>query len=398
MLDKLKDSNINYPLLLIFFFPSLLLFFAFLNYYAGYLSNVEGYLDRDGHTFGRDFAAYWTAAQFAIEGNLQDLYDYEIFANTIESRFGVTGLFWHYPPFYLMFITPLGALDYMTAYCVWTGITLILYLLSASLLAREHGRFWLVVLVLAPATLLNFFIGQNGFLTAALLFAGFYLLDKQPRLAGIMFGLLTFKPHLGLFIPLILILTKRWHTFISATLTMCALIIISLLLFGITPWLLMIDNLSALRTTMLEQGEGTFQRIMPTIFMSLRTAGVEISIAHMIQLTSSISILGLTAWLSYHFKPEPLLLFAWVAVASFLALPYAYVYDMTSFSLLVMVLSVLAIKHRPRNGEVIVLFVAWWIPFFAIFFNRKDIFIAPIILAIIAGFIYVKIWKIAREA
>jgi hypothetical protein len=160
----------------------------------------------------------------------------------------------------------------------------------------------------------------------------------------------------------------------------------------------MIDNLSALRTTMLEQGEGTFQRIMPTIFMSLRTAGVEISIAHMIQLTSSISILGLTAWLSYHFKPEPLLLFAWVAVASFLALPYAYVYDMTSFSLLVMVLSVLAIKHRPRNGEVIVLFVAWWIPFFAIFFNRKDIFIAPIILAIIAGFIYVKIWKIAREA
>ena len=39
------------------------------------------------------------------------------------------------------------------------------------------------------------------------------LLDARPVLAGVLFGLLAYKPQFGLLIPLVLIATGRWKTF-----------------------------------------------------------------------------------------------------------------------------------------------------------------------------------------
>ncbi|MGN5509364.1 glycosyltransferase 87 family protein, partial [Campylobacter coli] len=52
--------------------------------------------------------------------------------------------------------------------------------------------------------------GQNAFLTTALMGAGLAGLETRPWLAGVAFGLLTFKPHLGLLIPVLLLLNGRW--------------------------------------------------------------------------------------------------------------------------------------------------------------------------------------------
>ena len=56
-----------------------------------------------------------------------------------------------------------------------------------------------------PATFINLFHGQNGFLNAALLGAALLALDRRPVVAGILFGLLSYKPHLGLLVPLALL-------------------------------------------------------------------------------------------------------------------------------------------------------------------------------------------------
>ncbi len=41
-------------------------------------------------------------------------------------------------------------------------------------------------------------------------------LDKRPVLAGILFGLLAYKPQFGLLIPFVLAASGRWRTFAAA--------------------------------------------------------------------------------------------------------------------------------------------------------------------------------------
>ena len=51
----------------------------------------------------------------------------------------------------------------------------------------------------------NGLVGQNGFLTAALIDGTLYLMPVRPILAGICLGLLSYKPQYGLLFPLVLI-------------------------------------------------------------------------------------------------------------------------------------------------------------------------------------------------
>jgi hypothetical protein len=55
-----------------------------------------------------------------------------------------------------------------------------------------------------PAVFINIAHGHNGFLTAALFGGGLLLLERREMLAGILFGLLCYKPQFGVLIPLAL--------------------------------------------------------------------------------------------------------------------------------------------------------------------------------------------------
>ena len=59
--------------------------------------------------------------------------------------------------------------------------------------------------------LINIGHGQNGFLTAALLGGALVVLDRRPILAGILIGLLVYKPQYGLMIPIVLAVSGRWR-------------------------------------------------------------------------------------------------------------------------------------------------------------------------------------------
>ena len=75
------------------------------------------------------------------------------------------------------------------------------------------GRGDILLLALAfPAVLVNLGHGQNGFLTAALLGGALVVLDRRPIVAGILFGLLVYKPQFGLMIPLALVAGGHWRT------------------------------------------------------------------------------------------------------------------------------------------------------------------------------------------
>ena len=67
-----------------------------------------------------------------------------------------------------------------------------------------------------PMVFNNTLVGQNGFLTAALIGGTLYLMPVRPVLAGICLGLLSYKPQYGLLFPLVLIAASQWTVFFTA--------------------------------------------------------------------------------------------------------------------------------------------------------------------------------------
>lgn len=63
------------------------------------------------------------------------------------------------------------------------------------------------------------------------------LLERSALLAGILFGLLTFKPQLGVLLPLALLAGRQWRAFIAAAATAAVLFAASVILFGANVWL-----------------------------------------------------------------------------------------------------------------------------------------------------------------
>ena len=110
-------------------------------------------------------------------------------------------------------------MPYLLALVVWQTATLLLYLGSIWMILSDArhksagdegvsspggGGMWLLLALAYPAVFINLGHGHNGFLTAALLGCALVLLDRRPLAAGILLGLVAYKPQFGLMIPLAL--------------------------------------------------------------------------------------------------------------------------------------------------------------------------------------------------
>ena len=92
-------------------------------------------------------------------------------------------------------------------------------------------------MLLAPSGFVNILLGQNGFITTALAVAGFAVLPQRAVVAGIMFGLLTFKPQLGILIPIALIAMRQWSAMAAAAVTAALLLGLTHVSYGGDVWL-----------------------------------------------------------------------------------------------------------------------------------------------------------------
>ncbi|MEJ0045163.1 MAG: glycosyltransferase family 87 protein [Rhodospirillales bacterium] len=79
-------------------------------------------------------------------------------------------------------------------------------------------------------------LGQNSFLNASLMAAGTLLLERQPVAAGLAFGALCYKPHLGLLVPVALVAGRRWRAFGAAGATVAVICLATWVLYGPTTW------------------------------------------------------------------------------------------------------------------------------------------------------------------
>jgi len=314
-----------------------------------------------GAPVAADFTAFWEAARLALEGRAASAYDWSQFEPRLMSAIPVNPedakFPFFYPPSYFLLIAPLGALPYVAAAALWIVATLIAYLAMARLVWPDRKAF--LIALAAPAALWCICIGQNGLLTAALLGSALALLDRRPLVAGVLIGLLAYKPHFGVLIPFVLAATGRWQTFISAGATVVATVAASSLLFGFDVLPAFLDAMRSGGDRLLAQGHLPWVK-MQSIYGLVRSAGfgdVLAWSAHgFVALAAAIAILRI--WrtdIAFELKAAALSL--GVLVLS----PYSCVYDLPVLTVTLLFL----LRHESRvtrKWETPVLVFAFMLP------------------------------------
>ncbi|OJX83714.1 MAG: hypothetical protein BGO93_05530 [Mesorhizobium sp. 65-26] len=234
---------------------------------------------------------------------------------------------WSYPPSVLLFGAPLAALPILPAYLIWTfGTVFCLWLAVRPL---KIGPVAELAIVLSPAVMINAIFGQNGALTAALLLGGLLAAPKRPVLAGVMFGLLTFKPHLGLLIPFCLLASGNWRAIASAAVTTAAIVVATGALFGFDVWTNFFVETRPLMTAIMEAPyPQPYHFNAMTVFSTARALGFGLAGAYGLQAAMSLAAIAVAIWAwlpddRIEHRQRAVL----TVVLAMIATPYGYTYD-----------------------------------------------------------------------
>jgi alpha-1,2-mannosyltransferase len=218
---------------------------------------------------------------------------------------------------------------------------------------------WLIATAF-PAVFVNIGHGQNGFLTAALLGGALLLLDRRPWIAGLLIGLLAYKPQFGVLIPLALLAGNRWSTIGAAAATVVALAAISLLALGGGVWHAFIESMTFTQTIVLEQGGTGWEKIQ-SAFSAARNWGADVHTAYATQFALAMAVAASLAMLwrsdaAYALKASAL------ATASLLATPYVLDYDLVALAVAIAFFARHGLNRGFHNYEISVLAAAWIVP------------------------------------
>lgn len=226
---------------------------------------------------GIDYRVLYTAGKSALAGNASQIYDTPSQNEMIQQNMGLKipdEMHWFYPPTLLLAIVSLlSALPFDASYFIWLTITLALAVLGCRAMLPKKSNLSLLVLSF-PAVIHNLRWGQNGFLSTALLAAGIGLMETNPVLSGLMFGLLTYKTWLAVFPLLILLLTRKWKVFGWSAFFTVMTALLSLAAYGAETWQAFFDQLSHVGTTVFTSIWETSAAIQPTLMTALRLFGV----------------------------------------------------------------------------------------------------------------------------
>jgi alpha-1,2-mannosyltransferase len=336
----------------------------------------DGLNDRFGRPLGTDFSSFYAAGSLARDGLPAAPFDHAAHFAREKAIFGAATPYYsfQYPPVFLLVAAALARMPYPLALALWQGVTLILYLLAihsvltiavssplggegrgegaprypsshvpphpaalraADLSSKGRGeggeslagdKLWLLLGLAYPAVFINLGHGQNGFLTAGLFGFALVALDHRPLVAGILFGLLAYKPQFGLMIPLVLLATGRWRVIAAAAATVTALVLVTLYAFGPAVWQAFFASMPFTRTVLLEQGDVGWHK-MQSVFSWVRMWGGPVGLAYLIQGLVTIAVATALAWLWRSDARYPLKA-ATLLIGSLLSTPFCLDYDL----------------------------------------------------------------------
>ena len=329
--------------------------------FAGWIAVSDGLIGRNGQPIGTDFSNVYAAGALTWQGrsaeayvpSLQHAAEKAVFDGREVPFYG-----WHYPPFFFAIAVLVATLPYAWGLAVWLIASFAAYLAAIrSILPRPET--WLAAAAF-PAVFVNVGHGQNGFLTAALLGGALHWLDRRPALAGVLIGLLAYKPQFGVLIPVALLAGGHWRTIGAAAMTIAVLIAVSFVTLGGGIWHAFADSMHFTQTVVLEQGGTGWQKIQ-SIFAGVRAWGASVPLAYAVQATLLASLAASLAWLwrsdaAFELKAAAL------AVGSLLATPYVLDYDLVVLAVAIAFFARHGLNQGFRDFEISLLAAAWIVP------------------------------------
>jgi hypothetical protein len=306
--------------------------------------------------FGTDFVVTWAADHAAVNGN--DFYDDKLTLATDQAVTGLPDFFpFPYPPTYALITAPLGTLHYHVALAIWMLAGLACFVGTMLLLTEGRG---VLPMLAFPAVVINIVNGQNGLVFASLLAGALGLLKTRPIIAGVLIGLMSTKPHLGLLIPFALVGAKEWRAFVAAALTVAGLVLASLMAFGVAPWREFFSVTEIYQTQLLVANNPILTKIV-TVFATMLRLGLGTVAAYGAQ---GVVFVGAAAFVFLMWRREvsDRLKQAALALAAAVATPYLFDYDLAIVGIGVAAIAIAGLEGGFLSWETLILLMLWLLP------------------------------------
>ncbi len=346
---------------------------------------------------GRDFVNVWAGGLLARLGDVGVIYDVPAYRFVMHKVFELGGIYaYSYPPHTLLIAVPFSLFSYPVALALWTvgGAALFVHA-AAPYLNRVRLR--PAVALILPASLVNIWAGHYGFLIGALALYGWRWLDEDPRRAGIIFGIMTFKPHLGVLIALVLLIRREWTAIGWTAATTAALALVSGSLFGFDLWpLYVLKTLLFQADLFTGEVSRSFHNMMPTTSAALLMLGYSETTAKIWQAVTAAMATGVVVE-AVRRRVDTLDLGLIASTAVFLVVPYAFNYDLTVVSLAGLI-GLARLADWPRIWErllmQLVMSAGMVLPLVLPTLGKEHIVVGPIVLSLMIG---AQLWMACRQ-
>jgi hypothetical protein len=309
-----------------------------------------------------DFSHFWVSGIIAGSRNPALVYDFSTFSAARADLGGVNACMvinhFVYPPTYLFFTYPLGLMPYVAAFAAWTVLTLLLYLVAIYLIVPRPIA---ILAALSPfPVFFNFFLGQNGFLLAGLMGLSLVLMERRPRLSGVLLGLLTFKPQIGVLFPFALVVSRKWRVVVSAMAASVVLIVVSMVVFGYQGWPSFIHVLADRGSSLSPISQESMR--LESVYGLLWLDGISPPIAWAMQLAVAGAVAALVCWVWARPLPHSLKAAALCSAAP-LATPFVHGHDLCVLAIAAAFLVKDGLTRGFLPGDRLIMLFSWIVIF-----------------------------------
>jgi hypothetical protein len=303
-----------------------------------------------------DFSVFYQAGQLADGGRAADAYDDGKMIAAERAAFpgSTLRLPWNYPPTFQVMLMPFGALPYILAWLIWSCALYGFYALLARRLVQHQDKLW--ILLLAPGAAVNLFFGQNGILSVVLMGAGVLLLRSRPVLAGVLLGMMAYKPQLALLVPFALLFGREWRAFAAAAISQTALMLLSVALIGTEAWVAFLHKIA--QPSAIFSSSSSDWHAIPSVMIFVRSLGLDAAASNFCHWTVAALAAAGASWI-WHKTEDSAIRVAILASATLLVAPYLRAYDLV---LLVLPIAVLLSRGKTSLIEKMAILAAWLVP------------------------------------
>jgi voltage-gated potassium channel Kch len=305
---------------------------------------------------GGDFRVFWAAGRIVATGDPRKVYDrteiakQDTFRELRPDQGVAQSLF--YPPIVLPALAWLGDKPFPEAWLIYEGASL-LVLAVAVVLAFPRQVWALPVAAGFGGLWLALDFGQNTVLLTALYLLALACLPLKEVRLGAVLALASFKPHLGLVIPLWLILRRSWIAILTTSVFVAALVGFSVFAYGPEIWG---DYIASLRAA--SDRLADFKVVRPSVMISTYAAVRQFGFDHVEALVAQGGVAVLALWglvTCARQSVDPQKPLAAALLTALLIVPHGYAYDLVLLLVPVLVMLKKVDEHgwELRDAEVI---------------------------------------------